>query len=161
MQKSNMFPHTHAIAGILLGIVGYKLGLITNYDILIISILTTIIDIDHYIMHILIMKDYSLFGFWNQICKLKHPLYRSIIHRKQGMVLMTIISAIILYFSQRIAFIIASAYFMHILLDNMYRIKQFNDYKYLKFKKIRYKTSVSEAFTFLIFLSISIMLWFN
>jgi len=118
-----MNPHAHFIGGILLGTLGFKLGFIQFYDILIIGIIAVLIDLDHYLFYILTERDLSPKRFWNMANNIKYAhkniRMRSFIHHYNGMALIFPLLIIVLMLDIRIGYIGLSAYISHIILDHL------------------------------------------
>ncbi len=122
--------HTHflfpfVIASILakLNIISWKLALFCGF-------VGIIIDFDHYLEHILHSKSnrFSLKAAWNNSIKFHRFSQRSFIHHWQGALITAIILSVILFFSWKIAVVIAIGYYSHLFLDyfHLKKSKSFN-----------------------------------
>lgn len=148
-----MFCHTHFLAGLLVGVIGYNSGYIHLWDTLIIAILTTLMDIDHFIIFWLKKKSFSLKKFLSTVASEREETYRSFIHKKFFALLILLITIAILFFNKRLAFILGGIYFTHIFLDIISKFKiRVNKYHIIRFMGLSASWSWFENFTLLIIL---------
>ena len=114
-----MLPHTHFLFPFFVGLVLWKMGLWSWELALFAAIIGVIVDIDHYIEHVLHAKKnrFSLIATWNNSVKLHKFEQRSFIHHADGMVVLTLIFAIIVYYSWPIALALSIGYYSHLMLD--------------------------------------------
>ena len=85
-----------------------------------------VIDIDHYIEHILHAKSkrFSLKATWKNSIKLHRFNQRSFVHYWGGALILTVLFGIIAYFNLRIALVLAIGYYSHLLLDFLFHLKK-------------------------------------
>ena len=114
-----MDPHTHFLLPFALGLILYKLGLISGELALLAGIIGVLIDLDHYVEHILHAKTnrFSLRAAWNNSIKLHRFNQRSFIHYGQGALVLTLLFMVMAYFNWRLALVLAVGYYSHLLLD--------------------------------------------
>lgn len=110
-----MLPHTHFLAGLLIGLTAVKLGIINIPQALLIAVLTTSIDLDHLIASYKKFKTWSLTKCWN--ASMKGQIKRSVIHSRKGFLVITLVSLVIYNFLPAVGFILLSAYITHYILD--------------------------------------------
>lgn len=96
-----------------------KLNVMSWKFALIAGIIGVIIDIDHYIEHIIHAKSnrFSLKATWNNAIKLHRFTERSFIHHWEGALVLSLLFLIILFFNWQISLVLAIGYYSHLLLD--------------------------------------------
>ena len=114
-----MYPWTHFIFGGFLGSIFYYLDIIPLEAVLIVAILSTLVDLDHYISYFVNKHEFSLKKIWNE-CVLGHYHGRSFIHRSDGFTIITLLLAGLYFISYYWFLIIALAYYGHYLLDHLH-----------------------------------------
>lgn len=126
-----MFSHSHLIAGILFSVIGFKLQIIGPLGALAIPLLSIIIDLDHLLIYLLEKKKLRIKNFFNDVAEDHTPIhYRSFIHRSYFSLIILALTAILLINNKEAAYIIATSYFSHILLDKVSSINHWtNIYK--------------------------------
>tara|TARA_Y100000310_G_scaffold89923_1_gene87166 strand:+ start:115504 stop:115974 length:471 start_codon:yes stop_codon:yes gene_type:complete len=114
-----MYPQTHFLFVLLLGLTFTKYGYLNWKLSLLAAFLSSVIDIDHYIEHIIHNKKdrFSLKKTWNDAIHYNKFYEWSFIHRWQGMLLVTLIVVILFIFNWTWALVIALAYYSHMILD--------------------------------------------
>jgi len=149
-----MYPHAHFIAGILVGTIGFRLGFIEFYDIFIIGAISVLIDLDHYIHHIVHYGEWHPVKFWNHTAMASagrgKPLHeRTFIHHKNGFIVISIIIAIVTLINFRVGFIKAAAYYSHMILDHLkyFHIKS-GKFKMIEFHGLKLVYSLQEEVIF-------------
>ncbi|MBW2998080.1 metal-dependent hydrolase [Candidatus Woesearchaeota archaeon] len=127
-----MYPPTHFLLPFTIGLIFIKLGIFNIYHVFICAILGVLIDIDHYIMHIIKSKDkkLSLRDTWNQSTKYHAFRQRSFIHHNKGILIVSLIVILLFFINMTSAYIIAIAYYSHIILDYIHITKQEKYYKF-------------------------------
>jgi len=162
VEKQDMYPHAHFMAGILCGVIGYKIGFLEFFDMFIIGAIAVLIDIDHYIYHIVHAKSYHPIKFWNTVSlaavhQIKSPSYRTFIHHRKGIYIISVILAIVMLIDFRIGFIKASAYYTHMVLDHLkYFHIRITDYKLLDFHGVKFVWNYPEEVVFAAMILISV-----
>lgn len=114
-----MYPHTHFLFPFFLGLLLSKFGILSWKGALLAGIIGVLIDLDHYVEHILQAKTdkFSLRATWNNSIKLHRFQQRSFIHDAKGCVLLTVLLVGIALFSWKAALAGALGYYSHLLLD--------------------------------------------
>ena len=142
-----MYPQSHFLFPFFLGLILTKFNVISCKMALLAGIIGIIIDLDHYIEHILHAKKnkFSLKDTWNNSVKLHKFEQRSFIHHWQGALVLTFIFLVLLFFNWQITLVLAIGYYSHLLLDYVH----FKREKYLRFKIGR--LLVKESYTELTF----------
>lgn len=110
-----MNPHTHFLFPFFIGMILAKLNILSWKLAVVCGVLGAFMDIDHYIEHIIHSKKkrFSLIATWNDY----HKYLRSIIHHWRGVLVLTLIFLVILFFNWKIALILGIAYYSHLVLD--------------------------------------------
>jgi len=116
-----MNPHTHFLLPFAIGMVLYEFGIFSWQLALVAGIVGVLIDLDHYVEHIMHSKKnkFSLKATWNNSMKYHKFYQRSFIHHLTGGILFTIIFLVVAYFNWKIALMLAIAYYSHMLLDHL------------------------------------------
>ena len=114
-----MYPQTHFLFVLLLGLILSKLNYLNWKLAFLAAFLSSIIDIDHYIEHIIHNKKdrFSLKKTWNDAIHYNKFYEWSFIHRWQGMLLITLLIIALTFLNTTSAIIIALAYYSHMILD--------------------------------------------
>jgi hypothetical protein len=114
-----MYPQTHFLFVLLIGLILGKLSYLDWKFALLAAILSSIIDFDHYIEHIIHNKKdrFSLKKTWNDAIHYNKFYEWSFIHRWHGMLLTTLIVVILSFLHSTSAIVISLAYYSHIILD--------------------------------------------
>jgi len=152
-----MYPQTHLLSGLAVGAVAQKLGYFSYSDTLILTSLTVLLDIDHYIYFVCKYKTLSFFKAWQAAVLKKEMGERTAIHHALGFLLFTIFFIGIFFIDHKWALILCLAYYIHILFDYLP-----NDSHRVKFSllKLSFRLSYYEIILDGIFLSLIIALFF-
>ncbi len=120
-----LFPFFFGLVLTTFAVISWKLALLTG-------IVGILIDVDHYIEHILHAKTdkFSLRDTWNNSIRLHRFNQRSFIHEGIGILLVTVILGIVAAISWPLALALALGYYSHILLDDIHT----NAHRYLRGK---------------------------
>ena len=152
-----MLPHSHFIVGFLFGVVGWKLGFIQPFDILIIAILAVLIDIDHYIHYIIKHKDFNIIKTWNNGAT-KKEYQKTFIHHLSGIAIIVQLIFVLIWFNPRFGYIALAAYMSHMLLDYICMIdKHLVEYKYVNIKGIMIPWNFGQEVVFMMAALISLI----
>jgi hypothetical protein len=135
-----MYPQTHFLVPLFLGLILAKFNLLTPKLALIAGIIGALVDIDHYIEYIIHTKKnrFSIKAMWNNSIKFHKFSARSFIHHWRGISIISILLGIYLIFFQsqwQIALTVALGYYSHILLDH-YKLGRLFHKKYVYKSKI-------------------------
>jgi len=116
---SPMYPQTHFLFPFFLGLILVKLTVLSWQLALLAGIIGVLVDLDHYIEHILHAKTnkFSLRATWNNSIKLHRFYQRSFIHFEKGALFITGILVALAFFSWPISLGLALGYYSHLLLD--------------------------------------------
>ncbi len=114
-----MYPQSHFLVPFFIGLILAKLNVLSWKLAVLAGIVGILVDLDHYIEHILRAKTnrFSLKATWNNSIKHHKFNQRSFIHYWDGALLITLILAIIAYSNWQCALAIALGYYSHLLLD--------------------------------------------
>ena len=121
-----MLPHSHFLFAFLIGLIFTKLGFFSWKFALFCGIIAVLVDLDHYVEHILHAKKdkFSIRATWNNSIKLHKFNQRSFIHYFKGAIFLTVLFAAIYLINAKIALVLAIGYYSHLLLDLPYFHKQ-------------------------------------
>lgn len=121
-----MYPQTHFLFPFFLALILTKLNYLSWQLALLAGIVGVLVDLDHYVEHILHAKTdkFSLIATWNNSIKLHRFNQRSFIHYGKGVLILTIILIITAIFSWQIALALALGYYSHIFLDDIHLRKE-------------------------------------
>lgn len=121
-----MNPQTHFLLPFFLSAILAKMGLISWKLALLSGFMGVMIDIDHYIEHIIYAKTnrFSLVKTWNESIKWHHFYQRSFIHEGLGVLIVTIILLVKAIFVWHLALASAISYYSHLLLDKIHLHKE-------------------------------------
>ena len=140
-----MLPHTHFLFPYVIGLILNVFNVLHWKATLLAGLVGMLIDIDHYIEHIMHAKKnpFSIKDTWNNSIKLHKFEQRSFIHHWQGVLIISI-SLIVLYFFLPIYSLgIALGYFSHLFLDYVFHKKSDDKYE-IKLFKWYFKISKTE-----------------
>lgn len=114
--------HTHFLFPFFIALLFSKLGFFSWKFALLAGIVGMLVDIDHYIEHIIHTKKnrFSLRDTWNNSIKLHRFNQRSFIHEGIGVFILTILFLIVAYFNVYFSLALFMGYYSHILLDGIY-----------------------------------------
>lgn len=117
-----MGPQTHFLLPFFIAFILFRLNIISFKLMLLCAFLGVLIDLDHYIEHILHSRKhkFSLAGAWNNSVKLHKFHQRSFIHHEKGALILTVIFLALAFFYWKTALILAISYYSHIFLDWMH-----------------------------------------
>ena len=159
-----MDPHTHFLFPFAVGLILYKLGLISGELVLLAGVIGVLIDVDHYIEHILHAKTnrFSFRAAWNNSIKLHRFNQRSFIHYGTGAMVLTIIFIVIAWFNWRLALVLSIGYYSHLLLDLPFHFKNHLEKKAFRWKIGPYymkESSLELVIDIILLVVIIIWLW--
>ena len=114
-----MLPHSHFLFAFLIGLIFTKLGFFSWKFALFCGIIAVLVDLDHYVEHILHAKKdkFSIRATWNNSIKLHKFNQRSFIHHFKGAIFLTVLFAALYLINAKIALVLAIGYYSHLLLD--------------------------------------------
>ncbi|MDP3640399.1 MAG: metal-dependent hydrolase [Nanoarchaeota archaeon] len=114
-----MYPQTHFLFPFFIGLVLSKLNVLSWELALLAGIIGVLVDLDHYVEHILHakMNQFSLRATWNNSIKLHRFYQRSFIHFEKGALLVTGVLVALAFFSWQVSLALAFGYYSHLLLD--------------------------------------------
>ena len=117
-----MNPHTHFLFPFFIALILNKINLISIELVIFCGVIGVVIDIDHYIKHIIHSKKdkFSLIKTWNMSEKFHKYNQRSFIHYKKGALIVSLIILILSFINWKIALITTIGYYSHLLLDNIH-----------------------------------------
>ncbi|MFP4424304.1 MAG: hypothetical protein ACLFP2_03650 [Candidatus Woesearchaeota archaeon] len=116
-----MYPHTHFLFALFLGIVANYMGLMSMSFAFSCAFLAVFIDVDHIVEHAFKCKSkpFSFRSMWNNCTHFHRYKERSFIHHKEGMILMTLLTGGLLLVSIPLGLVVGIAYSSHMLLDHL------------------------------------------
>ena len=116
-----MDSHTHFLFPFTIGLALNKINLLSIEIALICGVLGAFIDIDHYIMHMILSKSkkFSFVATWNNAIKFHRFNPRSFIHYWPGIFYLSIAIIIMFFINFNIGLVLAIAYYSHLLLDRI------------------------------------------
>lgn len=122
-----MYPQTHFLASLLIGMVFSKIGFFDYKVALFVGFVGMLVDVDHFIIFVLKYKEIDFRHAWNKaVGGLYHG--RSFIHHWIGIVLMTLIVIVLYFYKLTLFWIIGLGYFSHLFVDyahlNVLRIRE-------------------------------------
>ncbi len=117
-----MNPHTHFLFPFLIGLILIKFGVLSWKLALLCGVVGVLVDLDHYVEHIVHSKSnkFSLISTWNNSARVHRFIQRSFIHGLKGALMLTLIFLFIVFFSWKVALILAIGYYSHLILDYIY-----------------------------------------
>jgi len=119
-----MNPHTHFLLPFLIGLIFRELGVFSLEQALLCGLFGVLVDIDHYIEYVMQTGKFSLVGMWNNAYKYHRFEERSFIHHLEGMIIITFFIMIIAAFNWQLAWMLAIAYYSHMVLDYLHLKKE-------------------------------------
>lgn len=122
-----MYPQSHFLFPLLLGLILQKLGYVDPYWVVIAVLVGVFIDLDHPIKHFFLTGELNLEKAWNAGL-VKHENDRTFIHHKQGILFLTPLHIIAFAYFPYWTTAIAIGYYSHMLLDHFTVKKGFVDY---------------------------------
>ena len=113
-----MNPYTHFLLPYVISLILVKNGIFTWKLALVCGLVGVIIDIDHFIEHVIHSKKQklSLLDTWNNATKYHRFYERSFIHNFVGFLIFTVMFLVIYVFDWKIALVLAIAYYSHMFL---------------------------------------------
>ena len=111
-----MYPTTHFLYAFLVGEILVKLGLISHWIALSIGILAVLVDVDHLFDSFKKLGTINLKKAWNSTT-VDRIVGRSFLHSKLSVFIITILEIFLFFLSRTIFYVIASAFYSHIILD--------------------------------------------
>ncbi len=117
-----MYPHTHFLFPFFLAMILEKLGIFSWQLVVICGIIGVLVDIDHYIEHIIHSKlhKFSIRGTWNNSIHYHRFSQRSFIHYWQGCLLLSVLFLLIGFINLKFAAVLFIGYYSHLFLDFVY-----------------------------------------
>lgn len=129
-----MLPHTHFLLGLLAGLLGVKLNIISYWHALAIVILSVGMDSDHLISSHKKFRTWSPLKCWN--AGMNSQYTNPPLHTKKAFLIIALFSAIVYNFYQQIGFVLLAAYIPHYLADIVGRLIKYKHEKRIKIKNI-------------------------
>ncbi|PIZ51963.1 hypothetical protein COY27_01890 [Candidatus Woesearchaeota archaeon CG_4_10_14_0_2_um_filter_33_13] len=114
-----MYPHTHFLFPFTIALVLNRFSIISWKLTVLCGIVGVIIDIDHFIDHIVQAKGnkFSIKATWNNSVRFHRFDQRTFIHHWKGAILVTTIIGSLILYNWQVSLIIALGYYSHLLLD--------------------------------------------
>ncbi|MBW2993252.1 metal-dependent hydrolase [Candidatus Woesearchaeota archaeon] len=114
-----MLPYTHFLFPFTISLLLVKLNIFTWEYAVLCGIIGVLIDIDHYVEHILNAKSkkFSLKATWNDSARFHRFNGWSFVHHWQGALVFGLVIAGIYFLNWKIALILGIGYYSHLLLD--------------------------------------------
>lgn len=150
---------THFLFALTIGVILSKLGIISWELAIVCAISGTIVDIDHYIIHIIKNKDnkFSILSMWNNSTKHRRFNQKSFIHYWKGALVLTIILSTIIYFYWQIGLALLIGYYSHLYLD-IFDMKKLQVIKF-KINKIYFGIAKAEVILNPLFILVIVIVW--
>lgn len=148
-----MYPQSHLLSGLATGAIAQKLGYFSYQDIILLTCLTTGLDIDHYLYYACKYKTLDLSKAWQAAVIKKETGERTAIHHSLGFLLFTFFLIILFFFDRKWALILGLAYYLHILLDYLPLGK-----KNVKFKILGFNFNLTWAEIFFDFILLILLI---
>ncbi len=121
-----MYPQSHFLFPLLIGLVLEKLGYV-GYDFVLVAVLVgVLIDLDHPLHHFFMTGRLSITATADDAFK-KHIDDRTFLHHKQGMLIITILLIILWKYFPYWTLAVAVGYYSHMLLDHYSITNGFED----------------------------------
>jgi len=112
-----MYPQTHFLTALFLGLILARLGVLGYYGALACGILAVLVDLDHWLVFVITKRKISFWKVWNA-ATIKHIDWeRSFIHHRTGFIILSLIITIFWLFNPKISWILGVAYYSHMFLD--------------------------------------------
>lgn len=128
-----MYPQTHFLASLFIGMIFAKFGVFDYRVALFVGLAGMLVDIDHFIVYVFKFREMDLKHAWNKAVRgLYHG--RSFIHHQIGILVITLIVVALYFFNRTFFWIIGLGYFSHLFVD----------YAHLNVLKIREKMTIKE-----------------
>lgn len=121
-----MNPQTHFLFPFFIAFILTKLNILSWKLAVLCGLIGVLIDIDHYLEHIIHSRSNSLSlrACWNNAIKFHRFNQRSFIHHWQGFLILSLIFLIVLFFNWKISLILAISYYSHLILDYVHLKKE-------------------------------------
>ncbi|USN45184.1 MAG: metal-dependent hydrolase [Candidatus Woesearchaeota archaeon] len=114
-----MYPHSHFLFGLFLGIVLLQAGILSSTGVILLSVLAVLIDVDHFLYFAFKHKSASVRNAWNAAVVFHEKGERTFIHNSLGGVLVLVLCVLLFFISSQLSIIVLVAYLSHMLLDYM------------------------------------------
>jgi hypothetical protein len=122
-----MYPHSHGLFPLLVGLVLQKLGYV-GYDWILVAVFVGVfVDIDHLLKHFYLSGELSIRGTWNSGI-VKHEQDRTFIHHKKGILITGLLLLVGYAYWPYWASAVALGFFSHMFLDHYSLTSGFVDY---------------------------------
>ncbi len=122
-----MYPHSHALFPLLVGLILEKLGYVGYEWVLVAVLVGVLIDVDHLLKHFLLTGSLSIRGTWNAGV-VKHEQDRTFIHHRNGMIVTTLLLIVAAAYWPYWITAVMLGYFSHMFLDHFSVTRGFVDY---------------------------------
>lgn len=126
-----MYPQSHFLFPLLIGLVLEKLGYVGLDFVLVAVLIGVFVDLDHPLKHFLLTGELNPKKTWNAGI-VKHEDDRTFIHHKQGILMMSILFIVFYAYFPYWTTAVALGYYSHMLLDHFSTSKGFIDTMKLK-----------------------------
>ena len=114
-----MLPHTHFKVGLVFGLLGMYLNIISGIQAAALSAVAVLVDLDHYIRYLMLERNANFLNFWNASSRRSDTTFRTIIHRWWGMAFITPVLALVYYYSRSWGYVLLAGYLSHVLTDQV------------------------------------------
>jgi hypothetical protein len=122
-----MYPHSHALFPLLIGLVLEKFGYVGLDWILLAVLVGVFIDIDHLLKHLYLSGELSIRGTWNASI-VKHEQDRTFLHHTNGIIGVGLLLLVGYVYWPYWVSAVALGFFSHMLLDHYSLTRGFVDY---------------------------------
>ncbi|MFC1690664.1 hypothetical protein ACFL0W_00660 [Nanoarchaeota archaeon] len=113
-----MFPQSHFLLALLLGVIAYERGLLGLHIAFLVAILAIFMDFDHVISNLVFHKKFDLKKMWHKtVYHIEH--HETLLHNPIAFIVVSIIVGVVFIFNPVASLIIALAYYSHYLLDDL------------------------------------------
>lgn len=114
-----MYPQSHFLLALLLGLGMAKAGLLSWQLALVCAVIAVLIDIDHFLSFAYRHRDFSVKHAWDAAVVKHEKKERTIIHHPIGIAVMTLFLASTYFIDRTWFFVLAIAYYSHMLIDHI------------------------------------------
>ncbi len=130
-----MLPHVHLLSGVVMGLLGYEVGILNSFfEVMIVVFLTVGFDIDHLAHYYMRHRKIDVVDCWNKSVERKEH-NRTFIHKSPGFFYISLVSLLLFLISRSMFYILVSSYYTHMFLDKInMKKKQLVEFRSL-FKK--------------------------
>ena len=114
-----MNPETHFLFPFVIASILAKFNIISWKLVLLCGLIGLIIDVDHYLEHIIHSKSnrFSLKAAWNNSIRFHRFSQRSFVHHWQGALLFLVLFIILGFYYWKLSLVLAIGYYSHLFLD--------------------------------------------